>query len=248
MASRQRLSRSVMLAWQAFDHAVGMPSHVVPAAPILFFGDFDAYKTSPLRIVTVGLNPSLHEFPAKEPFRRFPLTGDSRDREPSGYLDAMSAYFRNDPYRSWFGTFDRLLNGAGSSYYEGEAASVALHTDLCSPIATNPTWSKLGQSERSALEADGVRLWHILVETLQPQILVLSVARHYLGRICFAPLTECWTVRRFERTRNCAPRKRPYEARARWCDIGGQRPRSSPASASPARCSTASPTMSTSWR
>ena len=28
------------------------------AIPILFFGDFDAYMRSPLRVITVGLNPS----------------------------------------------------------------------------------------------------------------------------------------------------------------------------------------------
>ena len=86
-----------------------------PAAPILFFGDLDAYRTSPLRMLTVGLNPSLHEFPAAEPFRRFPLARDSLGREPVRYLDAMSAYFRTDPYRSWFGAFEPLLNGAGSA-------------------------------------------------------------------------------------------------------------------------------------
>ena len=66
-------------------------------------------------MLTVGLNPSLHEFPAAEPFRRFPLARDSLGREPVRYLDAMSAYFRTDPYRSWFGAFEPLLNGAGSA-------------------------------------------------------------------------------------------------------------------------------------
>ena len=122
---RRRLSASVALAWCAFDRASRLPSRVTPAAPILFFGDLDAYRTSPLRMLTVGLNPSLHEFPAAEPFRRFPLAGDSLGREPGRYLDAMSAYFRTDPYRSWFGAFEPLLNGAGSSYYSGMAPSTA---------------------------------------------------------------------------------------------------------------------------
>ena len=148
----------------------------MPAAPILFFGDLDAYRKSPLPVVTVGLNPSLKEFPADEPFRRFPLLGTNRDHEPDRYLDAMSAYFRTCPYRSWFGAFEQLLNGAGSSYYAGNAESTALHTDICSPVATVPTWTGLGKPERKALEEqkaleeDGGPLWHMLLETLRPQI------------------------------------------------------------------------------
>lgn len=33
--------------------------------------------TLALRVLTVGLNPSLHEFPAGDPLRRFPLARDS---------------------------------------------------------------------------------------------------------------------------------------------------------------------------
>ena len=93
----QLLSEPVALAWRAFDRVADRTCRVTPAVPILFFGDLDAYRASPFRVVTVGLNPSLHEFPACEPFRRFPLAEGSRDRESSSYLDAMSAYFCTDP-------------------------------------------------------------------------------------------------------------------------------------------------------
>ena len=166
----------------------------------------NAYRTSPLRVLTVGLNPSLHEFPDGETVSSdFPLAGDSGDREPGRYLDAKSAYFRTDPYRSWFGAFEPLLNGAGSSYYESEAASTAVHTDICSPVATNPTWSQLGRAEQAALEADGGPLWHMLLKVLQPQIVALSVARKHLRRIEFAPVSEWETVHVFKRTRSGAP-------------------------------------------
>ena len=220
---RRRLSRSVALAWDAFDRASTLPSRVAPSAPILFFGDLDAYLNSPLRVVTVGLNPSLREFPEGEPFRRFPLAGDSSDREPGRYLDAMSAYFLTDPYRSWFSAFEPLLNGAGSSYYPGTAASTALHTDICSPVATNPTWSQLGRAEQAALEADGGPLWHMLLKVLQPQIVALSVARKHLKRIEFASKFEWKTVHKFQKTRSGAPRVRPYEIRVRWYDVDGKR-------------------------
>lgn len=220
---RQSLSPSVAQAWCAFDRASGLSSRVTPAAPILFFGDLDAYMTSPLRVLTVGLNPSRHEFPADESFKRFPLAGGERGREPGRYLDAMSAYFRTNPYHSWFSAFEPLLNGAGSSYYAGEAASTALHTDICSPVATDPTWSRLGRAEQAALEADGGPLWHMLLEVLRPQIVALSVARKHLKRIEFASNCEWRTIHKFEKTRSGAPRVRPYEIRVRLYDVGGER-------------------------
>ncbi len=220
---RQSVSPLVKSAWQAFDKAAALPSHVAPAAPILFFGDLDAYWKSPLRAVTVGLNPSLKEFPTDDPFRRFPLDDNNGDREPGRYLNAMSAYFRTDPYGSWFGTFEPLLNGAGSSYYAGQAVSTALHTDICSPVATNPTWTGLGRAERTALEKDGGRLWRMLLEALRPQLVFLSVAKGHLGRIDFNPISEWRTVRIFERTKSGALRKQPYKVMVRWYEAGGER-------------------------
>lgn len=222
-AWRRRLTRSVSEAWCVFDRAAGLPSRVTPAAPILFFGDFDAYRTSLFRVLTAGLNPSLHEFPDGNPFQRFPLlNGGSTDREPNRYLDAMSAYFRTDPYRGWFSAFERVLNGAGTSYYTGKA-SAALHTDICSPVATNPTWSRLGEADRADLQADGGPLWHTLLETLRPHMVVLSVARDHLGRIEFAPVDQWRTIHEFKRKGDGAPRSTPYEVRGRWYEAGGER-------------------------
>ena len=100
------LDRAVTLAMRAFDRAAGRPWCVAPAVPILFFDDLHAYRASPLRVLTVGLNPSLHEFQADDPFRRFPLARDGLDRMPRRYLDAMCAY---DPYR---GVVQRLRAGS----------------------------------------------------------------------------------------------------------------------------------------
>ena len=74
----------------------------------------------------------------------------------------MSAYFCTDPYRSWFNTFEPLLNGLGASYYQG-GGSRGLHTDICSPVATDPTWRCLDEVDRAALVADGGPLWHMLL-------------------------------------------------------------------------------------
>ncbi|MDE0705823.1 MAG: hypothetical protein OXH59_19095 [Rhodospirillaceae bacterium] len=217
----EALAPAVARAWSAFDTAASLSSRVVPGAPILFFGDIEAYLASPLRVLTVGLNPSLHEFPAGEPFRRFPLLASDRDRAPGRYLDAMSAYFRTNPYSRWFSAFEPLLNGVGTSYYAG-AASTAIHTDICSPVATSPTWSQLGKADRRALEDNGGYLWHTLLEILQPQIVALSVAKDHLRRIEFAPMTEWRHIHVFERTGRGKPRSRPYEVRARWYGVGGE--------------------------
>ena len=221
----RRLDAAVAQAWRAFDRAAELSSRVTPAAPVLFFGDVDAYCASPLRVLTVGLNPSLHEFPAGEAFRRFPLlTGGSSDREPGRYLDAMSAYFRTDPYRRWFSALEPLLNGAGASYYAGKA-STALHTDICSPVATEPTWadSRLPRAQRAGLETHGGELWHALLEVLCPHVVALSVARDHLKRIRFAPIAEWQTIHMFKQTSGGDPRKRPYEVRARPYEVGGER-------------------------
>ena len=218
----QHLSEQVARAWQAFDRAADWSYRVTPAAPILFFGDLDAYRASPLRVVTVGLNPSLHEFPSGLPFRRFPLAEGNRGREPSRYLAAMSAYFRTDPYRGWFNAFEPLLNGLAASFYEG-AASTALHTDICSPVATDPTWSRLDKADRAALEADGSPLWHMLLENLRPQIVAISVANDHLKRIEFVPRADWKIIHFFYRKADGTPRKRPYEIRTRWYDVGGER-------------------------
>ena len=220
--SRLRFAPSAERAWRAFDRISGRPWRVTPAAPILFFGDLDAYLSSTLRILTVGKNPSWQEFPACDPFRRFPLlSGDSRDRDPDRYLDAMSAYFCTDPYSSWFAGFEPLLNGVGSSYYADTAASTALHTDICSPIATDPTWTKLGPKNRAALAADGVPLWHVLLKALRPQIVILSMAKEHLGHIKFTWASHWETLVVFERTEDDGPRGR-YQVKARWYEVDGE--------------------------
>ena len=213
-----KMARLVEQAWNAFDVA---PSRVTPAAPILFFGDLPAYLASSVRVVTVGLNPSLKEFPTGNRFRRFPpLTGSNGDRDPYQYINAMSGYFRHDPYRTWFSAYEALLTGTQSSYYASER-STALHTDLCSPVATDPTWGRLGPAHREDLQTVGVQLWHALLRVLRPQIVVMSIAKMHLDRIAFAALAEWQVLDVFERTGKGDLRKRPYEIRARWYEVGG---------------------------
>ena len=219
MREQVSLGAAVAGAWRAFGHATASPHRVCPSLPILFFGNHHAYLSSKMRVLTVGLNPSLHEFPVDDPFRRFPLADDVSASEPDRYLAALSAYFGTDPYRGWFSAYEPLLAGLEASYYEGQLSTV-LHTDICSPVATDPTWSRLDHAVQQELEKDGGPLWHDLLQVLQPQIVVVSVARRHLSRIQFRALNGWRVVHVFERTQSGTPRKQPVAVSTRSYEIG----------------------------
>ena len=206
---RQRLNPLVSRAWRAFDRAASWPSHVTPAAPVLFFGDLDAYQASPLRVVTVGLNPLAARVSSRRPFQRFPLlTGGSTDREPNRYLDAMSAYFRSDPYGAWFSAFELLLRGQERATTRARRRRHSTPTSVhpspptqrtansARPIvrASKPTAAALAHAGGSVAAAYG----HAIGEERPPQ------------RIRFAALDEWQTVHVFRRTGSGALRSRPY--------------------------------------
>jgi ADP-ribosyl-[dinitrogen reductase] hydrolase len=205
--------------WTAFDRLHHQPFVVRPAVPILFFGDSAAYFASPLKVITVGLNPSNAEFPEDNPFLRFPaarqIVGDPSQRDLAKHLEALNAYFRTKPYKQWFGSFEPILKGIMASYYDGP--NTALHTDLCSPIATAPTWSRLPKDQRSLLRAEGVQIWHSLVEILAPDIIVVSVAKAHLSQIRFPFLN-------LDELKFTIDRKRPYVVLGRFLTIISSKP------------------------
>lgn len=205
------LTGLVERAFAARDRAMVEDPDVVvdPAVPILYFGDLPAYRRSPLRIVTVGLNPSRVEFPAKQPFTRFPAAG----RGPDGYLAALDDYFRTDPYLGWFNTFTSLLAGLGASFADGEP-NRALHTDIGSPVATDPTWSKLSPAAKARLGSVGTPLWHDLVRELRPHAIVASVARPWLNQVTFEPAEPWWDLHVVAENR-----VRPYVVKARHIQV-----------------------------
>lgn len=188
-------------AWRSAQHE---PFLVNPSIPILWFGNIPAYWRSARRIVTVGLNPSGVEFPEPDRFRRFPR---ARYADPSDAAipvrpisDALNEYFRRDPYRSWFHAFEPLLNGLGASFYDGPWDR-AIHTDLCSPLATNPTWSRLSDAQKRILQDSGIALWHSLMQALRPHVMLISMAESNLRYLTF-PMVRPWhVVYRVERAR-----------------------------------------------
>ena len=187
-------------SWQVYRRFVDQPFLVRPSIPILFFGDSDQYFSSELKVITLGLNPSRIEFPEEDRFLRFSSARKVYPRILEGasheeYLQALNGYFHappNHPYEPWFNSFEHLLKGLDCSYY-GNAPNTALHTDLCSPLATNPTWSKLSSEAQTGLIQCGTPLWHSLVEWLSPDLIIASVARSHLRSISF-PQKDGWKV------------------------------------------------------
>ncbi|MYA44280.1 MAG: hypothetical protein F4076_03850 [Acidimicrobiaceae bacterium] len=221
MRESNELRRAVAAAWRSFGAAASLEARVSPAIPILFFGDLDAYVESQQRVLTVGLNPSLIEFPTGDPFHRFPLAEDAHPEDQERYLDALSAYFRTNPYAEWFRYFELLLNGMSASYY-AHRTSTALHTDICSPVATDPTWRRLSKADRRVLSDVGRPLWHELLVALRPNLVVLSVAKGHLEHIAFEPLGPWEPVHSFDRKSDGTLRSFAYTVLGCWHLVGNE--------------------------
>src|SRR5574344_529650 len=147
---------------------------VKPSLPILYFGNLDAYRESKLKIITVGKNPSDNEFRLnKNDFFSFVRFSKWNEKSKNLIL-ALNPYFESEPLRKWFSCYEPILNGLSASYYSSYNYT-ALHTDICSPLATNPTWSKLSKETQSALYEDGFEIWKELIEELQPDIMFVSI-------------------------------------------------------------------------
>jgi hypothetical protein len=202
-------------AWDIHHRAeVEALEHLVrPSMPILFFGDSKRYFGSAVRVLTVGLNPSREEFPRSDPFVRFPGAGLLQYGsllDLDAYVGSLDGYFRTMPYQRWFDpAFEQLLNGIGTSYYDGRE-STALHTDLCTPLATDPTWSGLHSWERAALEGNGRSLWHDLVRLLRPDLVLISVRRTLAEAVVFSLVEDLGVVFEVDGPR----RTRPYRLEA----------------------------------
>lgn len=161
--------------------------------PIHWFGDRTAYEASILRIVTVGLNPSDREFRPDDQTEvtstfRFP---DYVGTEESLIL-AYNNYFNHNPYNSWFkGGFGSVLKSFDASFYSG-FTNTAIHTDICSPWATIPTWSKLDNRIRDELEMEGHSLWKDLIAELKPDVILFSSSPNHEYKIDFPAVDIEW--------------------------------------------------------
>lgn len=212
----------------AFNQASNKGAPITyPSIPILFFGDLVKYQSSDLKIITVGLNPSHNEFPKCSRFTRFSesesldTTKQWSKSDVLTYLTSLNDYFKHNPY-NWFDSFEPLLNGMHSSYYPNGEHNTALHTDLCSPFATDITWSKLSISYRNILRTEGMRFWHRLVEILKPDMIVISVARKYLRSIRFRKSSWKKHTTMYEK-KDGTLRSKPYDIEVAKSQIGAKK-------------------------
>ena len=144
--------------------------------PVPYFGDLLAYLASPLRVITVALNPSNIEF-VNGQRARFDLNHGISG--PAGLEYELSNYFKVNPYKRWFTAFENVLSGLDASYGGlqaiGSYTSTAVHVDMCSPIATRPTWSYLTAAQKSVLAQKGRLIFDEIIEALKPEIIIASV-------------------------------------------------------------------------
>ncbi len=142
--------------------------------PIIYFGNEEEYRNSPKKIVTVGKNPSHIEFDRgnNNSFLRFP----NWNPIDNNIIEILNSYFEIAPYTRWFNSLEPLLNGLDASFYPGNHfRNRAIHTDICSPIATNPTWTGLTRHQRENLLRNGTSLWTNLVRELDPDLIIASI-------------------------------------------------------------------------
>ena len=163
-----------------------------PSMPVLFFGDLDQYEKSKQRIITVGLNPSKEEFP-NNGFSRF-SGGEElykkdilNEKDTEKYIEILSEYFHttNCPY-NWFNSYENLLNSMNATFYpDKKYENKAIHTDICTPLATSPTWSDCPREMKNELSNKGAIIWNRLISLLKPHLVLISINQKHLDKIEF---------------------------------------------------------------
>jgi hypothetical protein len=168
---------------------------IINILPIGWFGNVHSYQKSPLKIITVGLNPSDKEFREhnNQDFSshlRFP----SYNNTTQSLFHALNEYFQlESAYTFWFNSsYNRLLRSLNSSYY-GDLLNTVIHTDIASPFATSPTWARLNNEERNLIIEHGLQNWHNLVNILSPNLILISVSRGWENYINFNPINH-WQI------------------------------------------------------
>lgn len=183
---------SKKLLQQAVDHYNELKHHgfIVPnSLPILFFGDIERYKKQEFKVITAAINPSFYEFQKNNSDfsykYRFPNYNNSLESLELSYNN----YFKrsNNYYSGWFGKrikgrkgFEAVLNGIGFSFFSDRNFKIALHTDICSPLATKELWGKLTKEEKEILEKKGKPIWTKTVKELEPNLILFSGKEIYL--------------------------------------------------------------------
>jgi len=191
---------------------------VKDSMPIPYFGDIEAFLGSPKKIVTAALNPSNVEF-VNRCGARFDVAAGLADA--AGLEATLSHYFKCNPYSKWFRSFEPVLNGLGASY-RGKISNAgypatALHLDLCTPIATHPTWSRLTKEMQEELLGDGQQIFCELIDALKPDMIIASVGEKHIRPLhdIFAENSSWEEVVIFRNTQSGAPFRAPLRVKKR---------------------------------
>ncbi len=159
--------------------------------PVIWFGDIDKYLKSKLRVITVALNPSVKEFynsktnTVENRFEIVDFQQGVTDDSINSLKETLCQYFKTNalkPYSLWFSWPEYALNCLGATYYdlpkhrinEADCYNTAVHIDVYSAIATDPTWSKLEYDIQNKLK--NTDLFSELVKYLDPDIIMVSVS------------------------------------------------------------------------
>src|SRR5829696_7614148 len=94
---RHQMEPLIDQAWRLYTQTSD-PCVVRPSIPILYFGNLPRYAASPLKAITVALNPSHHEFPVHDRFARFRpaasiAAGTLDPAAQMAYCAALDGYF-----------------------------------------------------------------------------------------------------------------------------------------------------------
>ena len=168
MSREKQLNEILQLYLEDFNQKSRYGFVVRPSIPIVWFGNLEKYNSSIGKIVTVALNPSHKEFPANR--SRFDLSA----RTPQALRATLNNYFLDYPYTQWFRAFESVLKCFNATYYESDDRfpRSAIHIDIYSAIATQPTWGKLTPAQRNQLSRTD--LFSRLLALLDPDMIVFS--------------------------------------------------------------------------
>lgn len=154
----------------------------------MWFGEFERYDKSKLKVLTVGLNPSDKEFSEPRFDKRVIRTFNRlKGFDLDDYYKTLNEYFMVNPYKKWFGNFEKVLKIFRSSYggkmTNGSCCeNIALHVDICSPFATCPTWGGLCNKMQERFEYITDGLFEELIEVLDPDVIIMSCGKQIIDK------------------------------------------------------------------
>jgi hypothetical protein len=163
----------------------------VKSMPIIRLGNLDRYQNSQLKIVTVSINPHYRAFSEEAPHYDLGFLDQITQKVNLQMNDIYAltqqydSYFKRNETLVYtdtvFKTYEFILNQFKASYLPNiDYHNQALHIDMLSPLATNPSWTKLKSQYpeiAQGLEHRGKKLFKKLITILNPDIILISLQR-----------------------------------------------------------------------